>query len=200
MQNIIKEIGLLLPGKLAREVPKELKLPVELRWMILTMALTRFSLLCLSAIASELGNEKARELVRKGFADLLSVIGSPEAIKQLFGIEGDDTIAAAKLITAIDDILGNVEIIVESSPERTIVRNIDCRIWENRKQMRLEEKFPCVILCYESIKAVAEFINPKIDFRGSRDGSLVGIPGKSFNKCRIVGDDCCEVEYYIKNA
>jgi hypothetical protein len=198
--EVLQRISLLLPGKFAEKVPPELRLPVEMKWMILTVALTRFAILCLSIIAEKMGIDKARETVNKGFTDLLNLLtgGDPKVLKDLFGIEGNDTTAAAKLIVALDDILGNIEVITETKPERTVCRNIDCRIWENRKDMKLEEKFPCVIFCFESIKAVSKFLNPKIDFRGEKNSEVLGIPGKSFNKCRIVGDDCCEVEYFLK--
>lgn len=202
LAEVLQRISTLLPGKFSEKVPSELKLPVEIKWMILTVALTRFAILSLSTINEELGMDKAREIVNKGFTDLIELLtgGDPKVLKDLFGIEGNDTVAAAKLITAVDDILGNVEVITEGSPERTVCRNIDCIIWKNRKDMGLEEKFPCVIFCFESIKAVSKFINPDIDFRGDRDSEILGIPNKSFNKCRIVGDDCCEVEYFLKRS
>ena len=182
------------------KLPPDLRLPLELKWILLSVALTRFSLLCLSEIASEIGMDRARELVYRGFQDLLNVIGGGdfERVKELLNLEGNDTITAARLMIAVDGILGNVEEIVEASPHRTVIRNVECRIWENRKHMGLEEKFPCVLFCYESVKALNHMVNPKIKVVGEKPGKLVGIPEGGFNKHRLLGDECCEVVYVLE--
>lgn len=180
--------------------PPALRLPVELKWILLSVALTRFSLLCLSRIAMNMGMDKAREVVYRGFEDLLNVIGGGnfERVKELLNIEGNNTITAAKLMIMVDGILGNVEEIVEASPKRTVIRNVECRIWENRKHMNLENEFPCVIFCYESVKALNHMVNPKIKVIGEKPGSLIGISEGGFNKHRLLGDDCCEVVYLLE--
>lgn len=193
-KGIMPEIGF------DEKLPVDLRLPLELKWILLSVALTRFSLRCLSEISSTLGINKARKLVYQGFQDLLNTIGGGdfERVKELLNLKGNNTITAAKLMIAVDGILGNVEEIVESSPSRTIIRNVECRIWENKKHMGLDEKFPCVIFCYESVKALNHMVNPRIKVTGEKPGKLVGIDEGGFNKHRLLGDECCEVVYVLE--
>jgi hypothetical protein len=167
------------------EASKELleKIPAEKCWEMSAQTLTRFHVLrgvkTMPAImgkeegifAPVWGWERWKEIATKIIVD-----GAKRffpRVKEMFNISVKDADGAARLFKVASTLMfgPKCEIeIVESTPERAIIRWTKCPWWERYNEFNVDSEFR--ISCYGGHQAVGKeglkVINPKITFKQSK--------------------------------
>ena len=146
----------------------------------------------LKEVGEEHGWDAAKKLwdrvVHNFFEHFLNMPEMKKAIETFNEMGFDDpTIVAATMCCTFDYMFGHVDKIdeEESSPGRTMIVNLDCKIWNIIKSLGMEGKFDCEGGCALGGNLGAKAVHPKMRYGRQTEKGYVA----DFSRTR--GDSFC---------
>ncbi len=193
--------------ELEEQIPPHLRIGLDTRYCFMLWNIGVTQAAVYKKFAKELGWKKVEQLLTEAFLEWMEEFINSEEMKPALDLfkkmagkgKNPDAATFSKIVTLYDYILGNYDLIPESSTKKMIGRNLYCHTWHLKTLGGLENKISCAPVCFAGMQLLAKTLNPKLKITGSRDGKEIGVPGVGFNKNRNAGDDYCECEIILED-